>query len=83
MNFDLGLLGIDLDELARLLDPGNKDGLCDPDEVPAPPDEAMTNTTRGQWHRAMHYAESFPSCAPWLAHPLAYPDTAPGESTDS
>jgi DNA modification methylase len=25
-----------------LLDPGVKDGLCDPDEVPAPPDEATT-----------------------------------------
>jgi DNA modification methylase len=28
--------------LASLLDPGIKDGLCDPDEVPAPPDEATT-----------------------------------------
>src|SRR5262249_26166225 len=42
MNYDLGLLGFDQDELARLLDPGVKDGLCDPDEVPAPPDEAIT-----------------------------------------
>jgi hypothetical protein len=42
MNYDLGLLGFDQDELARLLDPGVKDGLCDPDEVPAPPDEATT-----------------------------------------
>ncbi|WP_315851812.1 DNA methyltransferase [Thermogemmata fonticola] len=41
-NYDLGLLGFDPDELARLLDPGVKDGLCDPDEVPAPPDEATT-----------------------------------------
>jgi ParB-like chromosome segregation protein Spo0J len=41
-DFDLGLLGFDPDELARLLDPGIKDGLCDPDEVPAPPDEAVT-----------------------------------------
>lgn len=42
MNFDLGLLGFNQDELAQLLDPGVKDGLCDPDEVPAPPDEATT-----------------------------------------
>jgi len=41
-NFDLGLLGFDQDELARLLDPDLKDGLCDPDDVPAPPDEATT-----------------------------------------
>jgi DNA modification methylase len=41
-NYDLGLLGFDPDELARLLDPGVKEGLCDPDEVPAPPDEAVT-----------------------------------------
>lgn len=42
MNYDLGLLGFDKDELAALLDPGIKDGLCDPDEVPAPPDAAIT-----------------------------------------
>ena len=40
--FDLALLGFDEDELARLLDPGIKPGLTDPDEVPAPPDEAIT-----------------------------------------
>jgi hypothetical protein len=40
--YDLGLLGFDQDELAKLLDPGVKDGLCDPDEVPEPPDEATT-----------------------------------------
>jgi DNA modification methylase len=42
MNYDLGLLGFDQDELAKLLDGGVKDGLCDPDEVPEPPDEATT-----------------------------------------
>jgi hypothetical protein len=42
MNYDLGLLGFDQDELAKLLDPGFKGGLCDPDDVPAPPDEATT-----------------------------------------
>ncbi len=42
MNYDLGLLGFDQDELAKLLDPGVKEGLCDPDEVPEPPDEPIT-----------------------------------------
>jgi DNA modification methylase len=41
-NYDLGLLGFDPDALARLLDPTIKAGLCDPDEIPAPPDEAIT-----------------------------------------
>jgi DNA modification methylase len=41
-NYDLGLLGFDPDELARLLDPTVKDGLTDPDDVPAPPDAAIT-----------------------------------------
>jgi len=41
-NYDLGLLGFDPDELARLLDPTVKDGLTDPDQVPAPPDAAIT-----------------------------------------
>jgi DNA modification methylase len=40
--FDLGLLGFDQQELARLLNPGVKEGLCDPDEVPATPDVATT-----------------------------------------
>ncbi len=42
MNFDLGLLGFDQDELAKLLDPGVQEGLTDPDSIPAPPDEAIT-----------------------------------------
>src|SRR5262249_1328529 len=42
MNYDLSLLGFNQDELAELLDGGVKDGLCDPDEVPAAPDEATT-----------------------------------------
>jgi hypothetical protein len=40
MDYDLSLLGFNPDELAELL--GYKDGLCDPDEVPGPPDEATT-----------------------------------------
>ncbi|MCZ2098810.1 MAG: ParB N-terminal domain-containing protein [Anaerolineae bacterium] len=39
---DWSLLGFDQDELAKLLDPGVKHGLTDPDDVPAPPDEAVT-----------------------------------------
>jgi DNA modification methylase len=41
-NFDLNLLGFDADDLAKLLDGDLKEGLCDPDDVPAPPDEATT-----------------------------------------
>ena len=41
-NFDLGLLGFDRDELAQLLDPGVTEGLTDPDDIPEPPDEAIT-----------------------------------------
>jgi len=40
--YDLGLLGFDQDELAKLFDGGIKAGECDPDEVPAPPDDAIT-----------------------------------------
>jgi DNA modification methylase len=42
MDFDLGLLGFGEDELAELLGRDVKEGLCDPDDVPAPPDEAIT-----------------------------------------
>ena len=40
--FDLDLLGFDQDELTKILNPGAKDGLTDPDDVPEPPDEAIT-----------------------------------------
>jgi DNA modification methylase len=40
--YDLGLLGFDEDALAKLLDPGVQDGLTDPDAIPEPPDEAIT-----------------------------------------
>ena len=42
LDVDLGLLGFNADELAALFDPGVKPGLTDPDDVPAPPDEAIT-----------------------------------------
>jgi len=41
-DIDWSLLGFDQDELAMLLDPGVKQGLTDPDDVPEPPDEATT-----------------------------------------
>jgi DNA modification methylase len=41
VGFDLGLLGFGVDELAKYLQPVQQ-GNCDPDEVPAPPDEATT-----------------------------------------
>jgi DNA modification methylase len=41
VGFDLGLLGLGEDELAKYLQPV-QDGNCDPDVVPAPPDEATT-----------------------------------------
>ena len=41
-DIDWSLLGFDQDELAMLLDPGVKQGLTDPDDVPEPPDEAVT-----------------------------------------
>ena len=40
--FDLELLGFDKDDLAKLLDTGVQEGLTDPDDVPEPPDEAIT-----------------------------------------
>ena len=44
MNFDLGLLGFAEDELARLLASGDvtAEGLTDEDDIPEPPDEAIT-----------------------------------------
>jgi ParB-like chromosome segregation protein Spo0J len=40
--YNLDLLGFSADELAKLLDGGVQEGLTDPDDVPAPPDEAVT-----------------------------------------
>src|SRR4029450_992856 len=47
LNFDLGLLGFSKDELAELLDPGVAGGLCDPDDIPAPPGGGATKP--GGW----------------------------------
>ncbi|HEX3998250.1 MAG TPA: DNA modification methylase [Pirellulales bacterium] len=42
LEFDMSLLGFDQDELDKLLSGDLQEGLCDPDEVPEPPDEATT-----------------------------------------
>jgi DNA modification methylase len=42
LDIDLASLGFDEDELATILAGDLKDGLTDPDAVPAPPDEATT-----------------------------------------
>ena len=41
-DFNLELLGFDRDELGKILNPDLQGGQCDPDEVPAPPDAAIT-----------------------------------------
>jgi DNA modification methylase len=41
-NFDLALLGFSAEELAKLMGQEVSDGECDPDDVPEPPDEAVT-----------------------------------------
>jgi hypothetical protein len=41
-NYDLGLLGFNAEELAKLMDTGVNEGLTDLDEIPEPPDEAVT-----------------------------------------
>ena len=42
MDFDLNLLGFDQEELTRIMSGDVQEGLTDPDDVPAPPDEAIT-----------------------------------------
>jgi DNA modification methylase len=40
--FNLNLTGFSAEELLRLLEPPNPNGLTDPDDIPEPPDEAIT-----------------------------------------
>lgn len=47
LDLDLAALGFDQDELAKLLDPGVRDGLTDPDEVPPVPEAGQTLTQPG------------------------------------
>jgi DNA modification methylase len=42
VNFDLGLLGFSDEQLTEMLAPPENEGLCDPDEIPQPPDKAIT-----------------------------------------
>jgi DNA modification methylase len=42
MDFDLNLTGFSAEELMRLLEPPTSEGQCDPDDIPEPPDEAIT-----------------------------------------
>lgn len=42
MNFDLGLLGFDQEELSRIMSGTREQGLTEPDEVPATPEEAIS-----------------------------------------
>lgn len=42
MNYDLGLLGFDQEELQRIMSGDVEQGLTDPDDIPAPPDAATT-----------------------------------------
>jgi len=42
MHFDIGTLGFDQEELQRIMSGDVQEGLTDPDDVPAPPDEATT-----------------------------------------
>jgi DNA modification methylase len=44
MDFNLDLVGFSVDDLARLMNPDGKQGLCDPDDIPEPPDAATTQT---------------------------------------
>jgi DNA modification methylase len=42
MDFDVGLLGFSTDDLTKIMGDGAEEGLTDPDDIPAPPDEAIT-----------------------------------------
>jgi ParB-like chromosome segregation protein Spo0J len=42
MDFNLDLIGFDVDELAKLLGTGVAEGLTGPDDIPEPPDEPIT-----------------------------------------
>ena len=42
LNVDLGLIGFDEDELARILNGESQEGLTDPDSIPEPPDDPNT-----------------------------------------
>jgi DNA modification methylase len=53
VDFDLGTLGFAVDDLAALLDPQSSPGLTDPDAVPEPPDQPITQPG-DQWVLGNH-----------------------------
>jgi DNA modification methylase len=42
VDFDLDVIGFSPEELSRYISPPGSDGLCDPDDVPEPPDDPIT-----------------------------------------
>ncbi len=62
MGFDLELTGFDEDEISALLASGSE-GLTDPDEVPEPPDEAITQLG-DLWVLGNHRLLCGDSCSP-------------------
>jgi DNA modification methylase len=42
LGFDLGLIGFNAEDLASIMNPEVTEGLTDPDDIPAPPDAAIT-----------------------------------------
>ncbi|HRQ74202.1 MAG TPA: ParB N-terminal domain-containing protein, partial [Phycisphaerales bacterium] len=42
VDFDLAVLGFSVEDLAAIMAPAGHEGLTDPDDVPAPPDAAIT-----------------------------------------
>ncbi len=81
--YDLGLLGFDADELAKLLDTGVNEGLTDPDDVPEPPDEAVTQLGDlwilgnhrllcGDSSRRQTWIDSWRRCDPFVQHRSSY-----------
>jgi hypothetical protein len=42
VDFDLEVIGFSPEELSRYISPPGSDGLCDPDDVPEPPDDPIT-----------------------------------------
>jgi DNA modification methylase len=69
MDFNLHLTGFSAEELLNLLEPPNPEGLTDPDDIPEPPDEAITQPG-DLWilgnHRLLCADSSKPEDGDWL-----------------
>jgi site-specific DNA-methyltransferase (adenine-specific) len=72
MDFDLSLTGFSADELLRLLDSGTNAGQSDPDAVPEPPDEPITQIG-DLWQLGKHRLLCGDSSKPrtWIACSMA------------